>query len=107
PADVIDVEYDCPAEPGASRLAEMMRLSTLYLENQYVATGCATAADIARYAEFAESRDGWGIYYATVRVLARRMGGEQVGRGARVAGGAGGAVSSSQVVTGASVASQK
>jgi ubiquinone/menaquinone biosynthesis C-methylase UbiE len=70
--DVIDVEYDCPVEPGASMLAEMMRLSTLSLENKYLATGCATATDIARYAEFAESPDCWGIYYATVRVLARK-----------------------------------
>ena len=72
--DVMDVKYDCPAEPGASKLAEMMRLSTLSLENKYVATGCVTAVDIARYAEFAASPDCWGVYYATVRVLARKKG---------------------------------
>jgi len=72
PVDLVDVEYDCPAEPGASRLAEIMRLPTLSLESKYVATGYATATDIARYAEFAASPDCWGVYYATVRVLARK-----------------------------------
>ncbi len=71
-ASVVDVEYDCPAEPGASSLAEMMRLSILSLADKYVSTGHATAADIARYAKFAESPDCWGIYYATVRVLAQK-----------------------------------
>lgn len=71
-ASVVDVEYDCPAEPGASSLAEMMRLSILSLADKYVSTGQATAADIAGYAKFAESPDCWGIYYATVRVLAQK-----------------------------------
>jgi SAM-dependent methyltransferase len=69
---VVDVEYDCPVQQGASKLAEMMRLSTLALEDKYVATGCATALDVAGYGEFAASQDCWGVYYATVRVLARK-----------------------------------
>jgi hypothetical protein len=50
----------------------MMRLSTAVLEDEYVGTGCATAADTARYGEFAQSADCWGVYYATVRVVARK-----------------------------------
>jgi ubiquinone/menaquinone biosynthesis C-methylase UbiE len=71
-ASVMDLEYDCPVAPGNSKLAEMMRLSTVALEEKYVGTGCATPSDIARYSEFAQSPDCWGIYYATVRVLARK-----------------------------------
>lgn len=66
------VEYDCPVLRGASKLAEMMRLSTLTLRDKYVATGLATPADIAAYGEFAASPECWGVYYATVRVLAHK-----------------------------------
>ena len=72
-ACVVNIDYDCPAAAGKSTLAEMMRLSTLALEDKYVQTGCATASDIAAYAEFAKSTDCWGVYYATVRVLAQKM----------------------------------
>jgi hypothetical protein len=34
-------------------------------------TGLADDADIEGYHQFARDPDAWGIYYATVRVLAR------------------------------------
>jgi ubiquinone/menaquinone biosynthesis C-methylase UbiE len=69
---LVAVEYDCPVLRGASKLAEMMRLSALTLRDKYVATGLATPADVAGYAEFAASPGCWGVYYATVRVLAHK-----------------------------------
>jgi len=71
-ASIVTLQYDCSVHPGSSQLAEMMRLSTVALEDKYVQTGCATATDIARYGEFAQSTDCWGVYYATVRLLARK-----------------------------------
>jgi hypothetical protein len=50
----------------------MMRLSTLALRDKSVATGLATQADIAAYAEFAVTPSCWATYYATVRILARK-----------------------------------
>lgn len=69
---LVSVEYDCPVQRGASKLAEMMRLSTLALQDKYIATGLATPADIAGYAEFAVTPSCWASYYATARVLARK-----------------------------------
>jgi len=66
------VEYDCPVACGGSALAEMMRLSTMALSTTYIQTGLASAEDIAGYAEFATNPECWGLYYATVRVLARK-----------------------------------
>lgn len=69
---LLSVEYDCSVQRGASQLAAMMRLSTLALQDKYLATGCATLADIAGYAELAVTPDCWATYYATVRVMARK-----------------------------------
>lgn len=66
------VDYDCEASRGGSPLAAMMWLSTATLRDKYVATGSATDADIDGYREFATSPECWGVYYATVRVLARK-----------------------------------
>jgi SAM-dependent methyltransferase len=66
------VEYDASVARGASPLAEMMRRSTVSLQDKYVKTGAATYDDIVDYCEFSMSADCWGIYYATVRVLARK-----------------------------------
>lgn len=66
------IEFECHAEPGGSGLASMMGLSALALGDKYSATGQATAGDIERYREFAASPLCFGIYYATVRVLARK-----------------------------------
>ncbi len=70
--DLTRIEFDCHAQPGGSGLAAMMGLSTLALADKYTATGCATTGDVDRYREFAASPVCFGIYYATVRVLARK-----------------------------------
>jgi SAM-dependent methyltransferase len=66
------MEYDCSVASGGTRLAAMMRLSTLSLSETYVATGLATPEDIEGYAEFAGAASCWANYYATVRILARK-----------------------------------
>lgn len=71
-AKLLSMEYDCPVTSGGTNLAQMMRLSTLSLGDKYVATGFATAADIAGYAEFAVTANCWGNYSATVRILAQK-----------------------------------
>ncbi len=48
----------------------MMSASTEQLRAKYVETGLADDADIEGYHRFASDPDAWGIYYATVRVLA-------------------------------------
>jgi SAM-dependent methyltransferase len=72
PARLLSMEYDCPVTRGGTSLADMMRLSTLSLRDKYVATGVATSADIAGYAEFAVTPNCWGNCYATVRILAQK-----------------------------------
>lgn len=71
-ASLLSMEYDCRVAGGGTKLAGMMRLSTLSLRDKYVATGLATPADIAGYAEFAVTPNCWANYYATVRILARK-----------------------------------
>lgn len=71
-SNLVSLEYDCSVQRGGSGLAEMMRVSTLALQQKYLATGRVTSADIAAYAEFASMPGCWANYYATVRVVARR-----------------------------------
>ncbi|HET9954672.1 MAG TPA: class I SAM-dependent methyltransferase [Polyangiaceae bacterium] len=66
------LEYDCPVASGGSRLAEMMRLSTIALQEKYLATGLVTPTDIANYGEFAKKTSCWANYYATVRIGAEK-----------------------------------
>lgn len=66
------VEADAPVERGGSPLAAMMSLSAEQLGDKYVATGCVTHDDVARYREFARDPACWAIYYSTVRVLANK-----------------------------------
>jgi SAM-dependent methyltransferase len=66
------IEYDCPVACGGDTLADMMRLSTLALRDEYVATGLVTQSDIDGYADFAKAADCWASYYATVRVRAQK-----------------------------------
>jgi len=66
------VERDSAIAPGGSPLAEMMRRSTAALADKYLATGRVTKDDLDSYAAFTESAQCWGIYYATVRVVAVR-----------------------------------
>ncbi|HYJ09781.1 MAG TPA: hypothetical protein VEX18_12255 [Polyangiaceae bacterium] len=72
------VEADAGVERGGSALAGMMSLSTEQLSDKYIATGCASSDDVARYREFARDPGCWAIYYSTVRVLAQKpQGGDQ------------------------------
>jgi hypothetical protein len=68
----VHVESEAHLAPGGSPMALMMKASTVQLRAKYVATGLANDADIEGYLRFAEDANSWGIYYATVRVLARR-----------------------------------
>lgn len=66
------IEADAGVERGGSPLAAMMSLSAAQLSDKYVATGCATSDDVARYREFAGDPECWASYYCTVRVLANK-----------------------------------
>jgi SAM-dependent methyltransferase len=66
------VECDAHLVQGGSEIALMMKASTEQLRGKYVDTGVATDEDIEGYRRFSQSSDAWGVYYATVRVLARR-----------------------------------
>jgi NAD(P)H-dependent FMN reductase/precorrin-6B methylase 2 len=69
---VVNVEDDGHLVPGGSELALMMKASTEQLRDKYIATGLADDNDIDGYCRFAEHPAAWGVYYATVRVVARR-----------------------------------
>ncbi|HEY2408380.1 MAG TPA: methyltransferase domain-containing protein [Polyangiaceae bacterium] len=60
-------------EQGGSPLARMMTLSATALREKYVATGLATQADVDGYCAFAADAACWGVYYSTLRVLARAV----------------------------------
>jgi SAM-dependent methyltransferase len=66
------LEADASVERGGSPLAAMMSLSAEQLADKYVATGCVTNDDVARFREFASDPACWASYYSTVRVLARK-----------------------------------
>jgi SAM-dependent methyltransferase len=66
------LESDTLAARGGSPLAAMMRLSAQQLRDKYVSTGRATTDDVDGYTDFASDPATWGVYYSTVRVLARK-----------------------------------
>jgi SAM-dependent methyltransferase len=67
----IDVENDAHLAPGGSGIANVMKLSTLQLAEQYIVTAEASRADLDQYCQFAEDSKSWAIYHATVRVSAQ------------------------------------
>jgi SAM-dependent methyltransferase len=69
---LVEVASEAHLVAGGSQIALMMRASTDQLRAKYVATGLASQADIEGYLHFAEDPTAWGVYYATIRVLARR-----------------------------------
>lgn len=69
----IQVENDVPIAAGNSDIARLMKLSAHQLAEKYLATGKASSSDIQTYCEFAESPTSWGIYLATVGVLAQKL----------------------------------
>ena len=70
--ELVDVEWDAQVTRGSAPLAEMMCLSARQLRDKYVATGHASSEDVDAYRAFASDPACWGVYYCTVRVLARR-----------------------------------
>jgi SAM-dependent methyltransferase len=69
----IQVENDVPIAAGNSDIATMMKFSAQQLAEKYLATGKASPSDIQTYCEFAESPTAWGVYLATVRVIAQKL----------------------------------
>lgn len=67
----LSVENDAPISNGDSGVAMVIKMSTVQLAEKYIATGEATQEDIERYCLFAEDRNAWAIYYATVGVAAQ------------------------------------
>ena len=65
------VDNDAPLARGGSGIARMMRMSAEQLRDKYVATGAATPEDVDAYCQFAENRETWAIYYATIGMVAR------------------------------------
>jgi SAM-dependent methyltransferase len=57
---------------GGDALATMMAMSTAQLGAKCMATGLVDEDDLAGYARFAADPSAWGIYYATIGVLARK-----------------------------------
>jgi ubiquinone/menaquinone biosynthesis C-methylase UbiE len=72
PLSIEAISYDCHVHKGGSRLAKMMCSSTLSLREKYIATGAATGEDINGYVQYATRPDCWGVYYSTVRILAKK-----------------------------------
>ena len=68
----IAVENDAPISPGGSDIAVLMKLSVRQLTEKYVATNKVTPAEIETYCEFADNPTSWGIFLATVGVVAQK-----------------------------------
>jgi 2-polyprenyl-3-methyl-5-hydroxy-6-metoxy-1,4-benzoquinol methylase len=59
-------ETFAPLERGGERQAEIMRLSTLGLWDQYLSTGAATEDDLRTFVELAADPNQEAVYYSTV-----------------------------------------
>ena len=68
----IAVKNDVPISPGGSSIAELMKLSARQLTEKYLATNEVTRANLKTYCEFADSPTSWGIFLATVGVIAQK-----------------------------------
>lgn len=68
----LSVENDAPLSNGGSGVATVMKMSTLQLAEKYIATGEVSHKDIEDYCLFADDRNAWAIYYATVGVTAQK-----------------------------------
>jgi 2-polyprenyl-3-methyl-5-hydroxy-6-metoxy-1,4-benzoquinol methylase len=68
----IQVENDVPIAAGNSEIALVTKLSAQQLAEKYLATGKVSPSDIQTYCEFAENPTSWGIYLATVGVVAQK-----------------------------------
>ena len=70
--ELITIDSDSSVERGGSALARMMSMSAALLSDRYVGTGRALLDDVLDYQRFAADPSCWGIFYATVRALARK-----------------------------------
>ena len=66
-------ENAAPLCRGGEPIAAMMAMSTRQLRDKYLATGVVDENDLDGYLRFAADPASWGIYYATVSVLARKV----------------------------------
>ena len=67
----LTIENDAPLVNGNTGVANIMKMSARQLREKYLATGDASEADIDAYCHFAEDVNCWGIYYATIAVVAQ------------------------------------
>jgi SAM-dependent methyltransferase len=68
-------EQEAPLSPGGAGIASMMKQSAAQLREKYLETGQVTARDVDAYAQLADDPSSWAVYYATVRVKARKPNG--------------------------------
>jgi SAM-dependent methyltransferase len=68
----IAIENDAAIVPGGSPHARMMAMSAAQLADKYVATGLASAEDIALYGRFAGDPTCWATYHGTIRGAGRK-----------------------------------
>lgn len=69
------VENDAPLCAGGSGMATVMKMSAEQLQEKYLATGVAAQLDLERYCRFADDPNTWAIYYSTIAVSGRKVGG--------------------------------
>ena len=67
----LKVENDTPLVKGNTGVANVMKMSARQLREKYLATGDANDTDIDAYCHFADDVNCWGIYYATIGVIAQ------------------------------------
>lgn len=65
----VTIENEVAMVAGGSALAEILRLSALALSEAYLATGEASAADLADYQAFTSNPNCWATYHGMVRGL--------------------------------------
>lgn len=59
---------------GNSKIAKVMRHSTVTLKDQYIKTQKASEQDIHMYIENSVNEDFWAVYYSTISVVGKRQG---------------------------------
>lgn len=70
--ELVSVQSETHVAAGGSPVARMMQLSTEQLAEKYVATGAASADDVATHLRFAVDPSCSAIHYATLRALGRK-----------------------------------
>ena len=69
------VENDAPLCAGGTGMATVMKMSAEQLREKYLATGVVRQSDLERYCRFADDPNSWAVYYATIAVNGRKVGG--------------------------------